>query len=109
MHVFFTNSEPSFLVADRLTAYFADPLHDPEVNTITLQPPVKSKPIPSGPSAGVTRLSVISWAAEGGKLRIRAAGCLGSLGAKLGRLGGGHKRYPRLHFTQTATARSTCT
>ena len=27
MHVFFANPEPSFLVADRLTAGFADPIH----------------------------------------------------------------------------------
>jgi hypothetical protein len=36
------------------------------VKTITLQPPVKSKPIRIGCSGGVTRLSVMSWQARTG-------------------------------------------
>jgi hypothetical protein len=57
MHVFFTNPEPPFLFPDRLMADFADPLHgdyELTVKTITLEPPVKSKPILIGCAGGVT-------------------------------------------------------
>jgi len=39
MHVFFANPEPSFLVADRLTADFANPIdHAPASLKFTLKP-----------------------------------------------------------------------
>jgi hypothetical protein len=45
VHVFFTNPEPSFLVADRLIADFADPLHGD--HKLVVRPLYGSRPIKS--------------------------------------------------------------